>query len=139
VAVALERAGLVPRVVPYVFETCAGDAWRLRREVTAGEKLMFSQKRLKGSVLEQKLPAERHVDYEQPDDVRWLARPPWSSSYGVPADGRPEPAVDLLGETEFSATDYFGNEASFVAFYATCAILFDIPPKSERKRRSRRG
>ncbi len=26
-AIALERAGLVPRVVPYAFETCAGDSW----------------------------------------------------------------------------------------------------------------
>lgn len=139
IAGAMERAGLVPRVVPYVFETCAGDAWRLRRQVNEREKKMFSQKRLRGSILEESLPAELHVDYDRPDDVTWLSRPPWKSEYGLPSDGRPKPAIDLLGDTEFSPTDYFGNEAAHVAFYATCAILFDVPPKAERKPRSRRG
>jgi hypothetical protein len=45
-------------------------------------------------------------------------------------------AVELLGQTEYSATDYFGNEASDVAFYAAAAILFDVPPTSARKRAS---
>lgn len=134
VAIALERARLEPRVVPYVFETCAGDSWRLRRDVSAREKQIFAQKRLKGSSLEQKLPIEFHSDFRQSDDVTWLMRPPWVSRYGEPGDGRPEPAVELLGETEYSATDYFGNEASDVAFYAAAAILFDVPPKSARKR-----
>lgn len=133
VAAALERAGLVPRIVPYVFETCAGDSWRLRRDVSAREKQMFSQKRLKGSILERKLPIEFHADWNQSDDVTWLVRPPWVGSYGEPADGRPEPGVELLGQTEYSATDYFGNEASDVSFYAAAAILFDVPPTSARK------
>jgi hypothetical protein len=134
VAVALERAGLVPRVVPYVFETCAGDSWRLHRDVSAREKQMFAQKRLKGSALERKLPIEFHADWGQSDDVTWLVRPPWVSSYREPADGRPEPGVELLGQTEYSATDYFGNEASDVSFYAAAAILFEVPPTSARKR-----
>ena len=92
VAVALERAGLVPRVVPYVFETCAGDSWRLRRDVSARERQMFAQKRLKRSILERKLPIEFHADWNHSDDVTWLVRPPWVSSYREPADGRPEPA-----------------------------------------------
>ena len=136
-AIALERAGLVPRVVPYVFETCAGDSWRLRRDVSAREKQMFAQKRLKGSALERKLPIEFHADCDQSDDVTWLVRPPWVSTYREPADGRPEPAVELLGQTEYSATDYFGNEASDVSFYAAAAILFDGPPTSARTRRRR--
>lgn len=94
------------RVVPYVFETCAGESWRLRRD---------------------------HADFHQSDDVTWLVRPAWISRYGEPSDGRPEPAVELLGETEYSATDHFGNEASDVSFYAAAAILFDVPPKSARK------
>lgn len=133
VAVALERAGLEPRVVPYVFETCAGDSWRLHRDVSAKEKQMFAQKRLKGSILERKLPIELHADWNHDDDVTWLVRPPWVSSYREPADGRPEPGVELLGQTEYSATDYFGNEASDVSFYAAAAILFDIPPTSARQ------
>lgn len=135
VAAAAERAGFVPRVVPYVFETCAGDAWRLSRDVTASEKKMFTRKRLEGWDLEEKLPLEARVSFNHPDDVTWLGRPPWSCTYGMPRDGRPEPAVDLLGETEFSETGYFGNEASYVSFYATCAILLDVPPKSARKPR----
>jgi hypothetical protein len=134
VAIALERAGLVPRVVPYVFETCAGDSWRLRRDASAREKQIFAQKRLKGSSLERKLPIEFHAAFHQSDDVTWLVRPPWVSTYREPADGRPEPAVELLGQTEYSATDYFGNEASDVSFYAAAAILFDVPPKPARKR-----
>ena len=134
VAAALERAGLVPRVVPYVFETCAGDSWRLRRDVSARERQMFAQKRLKGSILERKLPIEFHADWSHSDDVTWLVRPPWVSSYREPADGRPEPATELLGQTEYSATDYFGNEASDVSFYAAAAILFEVPPTSARKR-----
>lgn len=134
VAVALEHAGLVPRVVAYVFETCAGESWRLRRDPSPREKQIFAQKRLKGSSLERKLPIERHVDWNQSDDVTWLVRPPWVSKYGEPANGRPEPAVELLGQTEYSATDYFGNEASDVSFYAAAAILFDIPPTSAGKR-----
>jgi hypothetical protein len=122
----------VPRVVPYVFETCAGDCWRLRRDVCAREKQMFSQKRLKGSILERKLPIEFHAGLDQSDDVTWLVRPPWRTRYLEPGDGRPEPAVELLGETEYSATDYFGNEASDVSFYAAAAILFDVPPTSAR-------
>jgi len=132
VAVALERAGLVARVVPYVFETCAGDSWRLRRDTSAREKQIFAQKRLKGSSLERRLPIEFHADWSHSDDVTWLARPPWVSRYGEPADGRPEPAIELLGQTEYSATDYFGNEGSDVSFYAAAAILFDVPPSARR-------
>ncbi len=134
VAVALERAGLVARVVPYVFETCAGDSWRLHRDPSARERQIFAQKRLKGSSLERRLPIEFHADWDQSDDVKWLVRPPWISKYREPADGRPEPEVALLGQTEYSATDYFGNEGSDVSFYAAAAILFDVPPTSARKR-----
>ena len=77
VAIALERAGLVPRVVPYVFETCAGESWRLRRDASVREKQIFAQKRLKGSSLERRLPIDFHADWNQSDDVTWLVRPPW--------------------------------------------------------------
>jgi hypothetical protein len=137
VAVALERAGLVPRVVPYIFETCTGESWRLCREANANEKNIFAQERLEGSSIEEDLPIEFHADGNQSDDVTWLVRPPWVRTYREPADGRPEPAVELLGETEYSATDYFGNEASDVSFYAAAAILFDVPPESARTRLAR--
>jgi hypothetical protein len=132
VATALERAGLVPRVVPYVFESCCGESWRLRRDASAAEKKIFTQMRLEGSSLEDTLPIEHHADFRKSDDVTWLVRPPWVSTFGQPGDGRPEAAVELLGRPEYSATDYFGNEASHVSFYAAAAILFDVPPSSAR-------
>lgn len=133
VADALERAGLAPRVVPYVYETCGGDSWRLHREANARERQMFTQNRLKGSILEKKLPIEFHAYYGQADDVTWLGRPPWIGDDREPQNGRPEPEVELLGETEYSTTDYFGNEASYVAFYAAAALLIDISPNSARR------
>ena len=134
VADAVDRAGLAPRVVPYVYETCGGDSWRLHRETSARERQMFTQVRLKGAILEKRLPIEFHADFDHEDDVTWLARPPWISSYREPSDGRPEPEVERLGEPEYSATDYFGNEASHTAFYSAAAILFDVPPKAARPR-----
>ncbi|MEB3203607.1 MAG: hypothetical protein VKP57_02800 [Candidatus Sericytochromatia bacterium] len=132
IASALELAGIKPRVVPYVFETNGGDSWRLHRAASAKERHVFTQKRLRGASLRQNLPIEFHADVRQSDDVTWLVRPPWISKYREPGDGRPEPAVDFLGEVEYSATGYFGNEASDVAFYASAAILFDVPAVSER-------
>jgi hypothetical protein len=63
----------------------------------------------------------------------------WLSTYREPADGRPEPAAELLGEPEYGATDYFENEASDVSFYAAAAILFDIPPLSTARRSALRA
>lgn len=134
VADALARAGIEPRVVPYVFETCAGDSWRLRRGVSAREKEIFTQKQLEKWDLEDTLPIEFHADYKKPDDVRWLVRPPWVSAYREPADGRPEPARELLGEVEYSVTGYFGNEAGDAAFYAVAAIVVDVPSAAARRR-----
>ena len=62
-----------------------------------------------------------------------LGTPRVLSRYREPADGRPEPAAELLGQTEYSAADYFGNEASDVSFYAAAAILFEVPPRSAKK------
>lgn len=133
---ALERAGLTPRVVPYVFETCGGENWRLHRDANAGERRIFAQKRLTAFKVMDKLPIEFFADWDEPDDVMWLIRPPWISAYPQPADGRPEPAVELLGETEYSSTGYFGNEASDSSFYSAAVILFDVPPEAARKPRS---
>jgi hypothetical protein len=134
VAEALARAGLEPRVVPYVFEDCAGESWRLRRGANAREKEIFTQKRLERWDLEDTLPIDFHADYQHPDDVTWLVRPPWISAYPKPADGRPEPARELLGEVEYSETGYFGNEAGDAAFYAVAAIVAEVPSASARRR-----
>lgn len=134
IAAGLERAGLVHRVVPYIYETCAGDNWRLRREVSPREKEMFQRARLDTFDLEKALPIELHPDWNQSDDVTWVMRPPWMSPSTDVPDGRPEPEVGLLGEPEFSATGYFGNEGCDTSFYAAAAILFDVPAKAKRRR-----
>jgi hypothetical protein len=138
VSLAIERAGLTPRVVPYLFETCAGESWRLRRGVTTRERRLFDQGRVEGYDLEETLPIEFHADWSGSDDVTWLAPPPWESTYRKPKEGRVEPAVELLGEVEYSATGYFGNEASYVAFYAAAAILVDVPSAAARKQSTSR-
>jgi hypothetical protein len=56
------------------------------------------------------------------------------SVYREPADGRPEPARELLGEPEYSVTGYFGNEAGDAAFYAVAAIVVEVPPAAARRR-----
>lgn len=42
------------------------------------------------------------------------------------------PAQQLLGELEYSATDYFGNEACEAAFYVAAALLLDVPAAAQR-------
>jgi hypothetical protein len=128
IAVALERAGLAPRVVPYLFEDSAGLSWRLRREITADEQRVLMQRQLSGSTLAEELPIESHGHSSGRDDVTWLLPPPWVFASRQGAEGRPEPATLLVGHTEYSETDYFGNEASDSAFYAAAAILFERPP-----------
>ena len=132
VAEALSCAGLEPRVVPYVFETGIGESWRLRRGASAGEKKIFGQKRLETARIEAKLPVEFHAQFDDADDVAWLVRPPWVSRYREVPDGRPEPAVEFLGEPEYSATGYFGNEACDASFYAAVALVCEVPPSSTR-------
>ena len=97
---------------------------------------MFTNGRLDGYDLEDALPIEFHAEWSGSDDVTWLAPPPWESTYRKPKEGRVEPAVELLGELEYSATGYFGNEASYAAFYAAAAIQVDVPSASARRRRS---
>jgi len=132
IARAALEAGLRVRYRPYLFETCADESWRLTRAPSEHEASIFRDYRLGASELEESMPIERHVDWNSQDDVTWLLPPPWRRG----ADQHPSldavPATQLLGELEYSATDYFGNEGCDTAFYVAAALLLDLPPASRR-------
>jgi len=137
VASAALRAGVVMRYRPYLHETCAGESWRLSREPTPGEVAIFDRVQLGASMLE-RLPIEHHARWMErgnDDDVSWIAPPPWQRAKGA---DHAEPAEKLLGELEYSSTDYFGNEGSDAAFYMSAALLATVPPATERKRTANR-
>jgi len=52
-------------------------------------------------------------------------------------EGESLPATERLGDLEYSATDYFGNEGGDSAFYVSAALLIEVPPADERVGRSR--
>lgn len=134
VASALERAGILPRVVPYVFETCAGGSWRLRRDANIAEQDIFKQSELVADHLEQTLPIDFRAGRGQRDDVTWLLPPPWITRRRDTFDGQPDPETRLLGEVDYSISGYFGNESAPSSFYSTAAILFDVSTRPERER-----
>ena len=131
VALAALRAGLKPHVRPYLYETCAGQTWRLAHGPTEGERRIFARKQLGASKLAETLPIEHHAEWDEPDDVTWVLPPPWTSRRDRSHDAEPE--TELLGEVEYSATDYFGNEGGDSAFYVAAALLIHVPPAKERE------
>jgi hypothetical protein len=132
VARAAQRAGLSARLSPYLFETCADESWRLTRPPTDRERTIFRQRRLGATELEAGMPVEHHAGWDMDDDVTWVLPPPWGSLEEPDPWRDAEPASDLLGELEYSATDYFGNEGSDAAFYVSAALLLDVPPVRKR-------
>jgi hypothetical protein len=132
VAGAALRAGLSSRVRPYLFETCGDESWRLARPPTARERTIFQRDRLGLSRIEETMPIEHHADFYSEDDVTWVLPPPWGDSAEDTPSPDAEPASDFLGEPEYSATDYFGNEGGHAAFYVSAAVLLEVPPARKR-------
>lgn len=132
VALAALRAGLRARFRPYLFETCGDESWRLTRAPSDRERAMFRRRRLKAFELEEAMPVEHHADWNADDDVTWILSPPWTVSEDDDASRDAEPASELLGEVEYSATGYFGNEGGDAAFYVSAVLLLEIPPARER-------
>jgi len=92
---------------------------RLLCEANGGEWVtteLFSKKHL-----------GRRVDGEDLDDAH-------TPSYDLSIEWleRGSEASKSLGERNFSATGYFGNEASYSHFYARSALVVDIPPADAR-------
>jgi hypothetical protein len=132
VANAALGAGLLARVRPYLFETCGDESWRLERLPIDRELRIFQAQRLKASRLEDVMPIEHHVDWHSGDDVTWITAPPWERSETAEPSADAEPASAFLSEIEYSATNYFGNEGGYAAFYVSAAILIDVPPARAR-------
>jgi hypothetical protein len=106
-----------------------GETWRLARPLTHDERAMFDGYQLGRSDLEDDLPVEHHaVPWESKDDVVWVIPPPW---HDAPRTD-PLPDASLLGELEYSAAGYFGNEGSPTTFYVAGALLARIPPEKRR-------
>ncbi len=137
VGLASLRAGVRTRYRPYLFETGANESWRLARAPTESEVAIFDEHRLGARELEETMPIERHVDWDERDDVRWILPPPWRERAEGDGTQDAEAARQLLGALEYSATDYFGNEGSDATFYVSAALLLDVP--SARARGARRA
>ena len=147
-AQAAQGSGLTVRCRPYLYDTGCELSWRLGRMPTAAEAKIFRQRRLGAYKLEKTLPIEHAVEGWPPsEDVTWILRPPWvhRSAYADDDDdGRNDhddldAATELLGQLEYSATDYFGNEGGDAAFYVAATLLVDIPPASKRRPPPRRA
>ncbi|HZL19604.1 MAG TPA: hypothetical protein VFG23_17855 [Polyangia bacterium] len=121
----------------YLFETGANESWRLALAPTESEAAIFDENRLGARELEETMPIERHVDWDERDDVTWVLPPPWRERAEGDGTQDAEAARQLLGALEYSVTDYFGNEGSDVTFYVSAALLMDVP--SARARGARRG
>jgi hypothetical protein len=141
VALAATRAGLRVRFRPYLFETSGDESWRLTRAPSGRERGIFQWGRLGTEELEQTMPIEHHTDWSTDDDVTWVLSPPWMPSDGDDSSRDAHPASELLGEVEYSATDYFGNEGGDAAFYVSATLLIEVPRARERAvtRATRRG
>lgn len=132
VALAALRAGLRVRFRPYLFETCGDESWRLTREPSDRERAIFRWGRLGAGDLEETMPLEHHADWDADEDVTWIVPPPWVDSERRDASRDAQPASELLGEVEYSATDYFGNEGGDAAFYVSATLLLEVPPARKR-------
>jgi hypothetical protein len=137
VGLAALRAGVHTRYRPYLFETGANESWRLARAPTESEAAIFEENQLGASELEETMPIERHVDWNERDDVTWILPPPWRERAEGDRTQDAEAARQLLGALEYSATDYFGNEGSDATFFGSAALLLDVP--SARARGARRA
>lgn len=127
--VALEL-GLRAAFRPYLFEDCAGDSWALERDLAAADLKLFRARQLTPDELEA-LPLAQSA-WEPGDRSVWLFAPPWSYRN----DGRPDALLAprrLVGEVEYSATGYFGNEGSDLAFYVAGALHLEIPERAARE------
>lgn len=133
VAFAAVRTGLRVRYRPYLFETCAYDKWRLSRAPTEREARIFQRRRLGYTKLTETMPIELDLsDWKAKDDVTWIVPAPFADFEPRRSAEDSALATELLGDLEYSATDYFGNEGGDAAFYVSAALLLDMPLARDR-------
>ncbi|MCC6622681.1 MAG: hypothetical protein IT385_15570 [Deltaproteobacteria bacterium] len=119
-------AGLEVSFRPYLFEDAGGDSWPLVRDLTPSDQRLFRRHRLAPDDLEA-LPLAGDPRRSSDDDAVWLFAPPWSFGHGPRRDDLHAPRR-VVGEAEYSATDYFGNEGCDSTFYVAGALHLVIPP-----------
>jgi hypothetical protein len=87
------------------------------------------------------MPIEHRADWFTGDDVTWILPPPWVPSKRNDSSRDAQPASEFLGEVEYSATDYFGNEGGEAAFYVSATLLLEVPRARNRgvRRAPQRG
>jgi len=117
IALAGNHCGLDVCLQPYLGETCCDMAWKTS-EFTA-------KKDIRRRMTDDSIPGTS-LEYES-DGVEWVESTPGRNS-GV---GKPQSKV--LKDAEYSATGYFGNEASWVTFYVYAGIIINIPDFDERR------
>ncbi|MDP3276707.1 MAG: 2OG-Fe(II) oxygenase [Deltaproteobacteria bacterium] len=140
IALAAIDAGLEVVLRPLIAEECAEQVWPLRRFLTRADEAMFRQVRLRASEIEARIELAEGIEFvsnglESAEGLPdyWLARPNQiGSSEGGEDSGMP--AWRLLGETEYSATGYFGNEGGHTSFYAAAALVITVPSTEARAR-----
>lgn len=118
VGLAANHIGLDVYLQPYLAETCCDETWKTDTYV--------QKKDLKRRMCPDSIPGESLEHTE--DNVEWVEDTPGCSS-------RPgKPASKQLKDCEYSATGYFGNEASSVTFYSYAGLIIDIPPVDDEER-----
>lgn len=141
---ALDR-GLAVTLHPYLIETCADQTWVMQRFPTEDERRGLGP-RMDYLDIGDVLPVSGEAMDAEDSRATWVIRPPAFNSppffYGSDADGKrlpldPDlPALEYLHACEYSATGYFGNEASDTEFYVYAALHAAIPPFGEGPRAS---
>lgn len=138
VALAALDAGLEVEFRPFLTETSAHQAWPLRRPIASKDEALFRKARLKGSELETRLVLDRRIAPEDGafvslDDLAdpWIAPPPKMREGDADEE---TPLWTLVGETEFSSTDYFGNESCPALFYSAAMLAIRVPNVSSSAR-----
>lgn len=116
IALAGNHCGLDVCLQPYLGETCCNETWKTTE--------FAAKKDIKRRMTEDNIPGTS-LEYEG-DDVEWVESTPGSHS-------RPgQPQSKVLKDAEYSATGYFGNEASWVTFYVYAGLILNIPEVGER-------
>lgn len=125
---------------PYMIETCADQTWELERFPTDRERDGLRD-RMDFYDIEHSLPVAGEATYVDDLPVTWVIRPPvfnevphfYGHDGGEPRPPNAEiPALEYVHACEYSATGYFGNEASDTEFYVYAALQVTIPPFGER-------
>lgn len=127
IAAAALRLGLAARFMPYLVEYCAEERWALGEYPSSTQRMLFRRGRLTPSGIARHLDVKVNPDNES---VTWVVVPRLDARNPL-RDGA---VADFLGEVEYSATGYFGNEGGPDEFYAHAAILVEIPRPSARQR-----